>query len=162
MVAHFWGRHSCRRRLCHYCVVAGQVGCGVTLPSAFAALAVTTAALAAFAVDVAPQLSLVGLGVRCLASHDAQPHCGRANGHRFHSPERRLRPQLPASPWILEVSGRYGFSSRLERGRRGPGRLFAYSRYPSRTCARAHTHDTCTRMYRCAHVHLMHMGTVTA
>jgi len=46
---------------------------------------------------------------------------------------RRLRPQLLASSGILEVSGRYGFSSCLEPGRHGPGRLFAYSRYPSRT-----------------------------
>ena len=51
----------------------------------FAALAANTAALAAFAADVASQLGFVGLGVRCFAFRDLQSHCRRAHGHRFHS-----------------------------------------------------------------------------
>ena len=121
---------------CHYCVVAGLVGCVATLSSAFAALAATTAALAAFAADVASQIGFVGLGVRCFAFRDLQSHCRRALAALTvigFTAFRRLRPQLLASSGILEVSGRYGFSSRLEPGRHGPGSLFAYSRYPSRT-----------------------------
>ena len=86
MVAHLWGRHSCRRRLCHCCVVAGLVCCAAALPSAFTALAAAAAALAALAADVAPPLGFVGRGVRCLASRDAQPRCGRARSHRFRGP----------------------------------------------------------------------------
>ena len=79
--------------------------------------------------------SSVSWGWEFVASPPAMPsHTADAPTAIGFTALRRLRPQLLASPGIpVEVSGRYGFSSRLEPGRHGPGRLFAYSRYPSRT-----------------------------